>query len=120
MATSIKLIRLKVPTMTELNGKVGFASPATNNTFIRRRGVELIATVALAISLVVAATAVSIGATRAQVLGVVGNGRDASLALAAFLGLVIAGVASMGRRPQWPRAAPCRGAIKPGQRQQMT
>jgi hypothetical protein len=93
MAVSIKLIRLKVPTMTELNGKVGFASPAANNTFIRRRGVELIATVALAVSLVIAATAVSIGATRAQVLGAVGNGRDASLALAAFLGLAMVGVA---------------------------
>jgi len=96
MAVSIKLIRLKVPTMTELDGKVGFASPAANNTFIRRRGVDLIAAVALAVSLVIAATAVSIGATRAQVLGDVGNGRDASLALAGFLGLVIAGVA--GRR----------------------
>jgi hypothetical protein len=87
-----------MPTMTELNGKVGFASPAANNTFIRRRhaGVELIATVALAISLVIAATAVSIGATRAQVLGAVGNSRDASLALAAFLGLVMASIAGMG------------------------
>jgi hypothetical protein len=85
-----------MPTMTELNGKVGFASPAANNTFIRRRaGVELIATVALAISLVIAATAVSIGATRAQVLGAVGNSTDLSLALAALLGLVMAGVAGM-------------------------
>lgn len=83
--------------MTELNGKVGFASPAANNTSIRRRhaGVELIATVALAVSLVIAATAVSIGATRAQVLGAVGNSADASLALAAFLGLVMAGIAGM-------------------------
>jgi hypothetical protein len=85
-----------MPTMTELNGKVGFASPAVDDTFIRRRGVELIATVALAVSLVIAATAVSIGATRAQVLGVVGDGSDASLALAALLGLVLAGVAGMG------------------------
>ena len=84
--------------MTQLNGKVGFVSPAANTTFIRRRhaGVELIATVALAISLVIAATAVSIGATRAQVLGVVGNSRYASLALAAFLGLVLAAAAGMG------------------------
>ena len=83
--------------MTELNGKVGFASPAAENRFIKRRhaGVELIATLALAISLVIAATAVSIGATRAQVLGVVGNSTDASLALAALLGLVLAGVAGM-------------------------
>jgi hypothetical protein len=96
MAASIKLIRLRMPTMTELNGKVGFASPAANNTFIRRRGVELIATVALAVSLVIAATVVSIGATRAQVLGVVGNCRDASLALAALLGLMLASVAGLG------------------------
>ncbi len=84
--------------MKELNGKVGFASPAANNTFVRRRhaGVELIATVALAISLVIAATAVSIGATRARVLGAVGNSADASLALAAFLVLVMAGIAGMG------------------------
>jgi hypothetical protein len=83
--------------MTDLNGKVGFASPAANTTFIRHRhaGVELIATIALAVSLVIAATAVSIGATRAQVLGAVGNSADASLALAAFRGLVMAGIAGM-------------------------
>ena len=83
--------------MTELNGKVGFASPAANDTFIRRchASIELIATVALAISLVIAATAVSIGATQAQVLDAVGNSRDASLALAAFLGLVMAGIVGM-------------------------
>jgi hypothetical protein len=87
-----------MPTMTELNGKVGFASPAANNKFIRRRraGVELIATVALAVSLVIAATAVSIGATRAQVLGVVGNSREASLALAALFALALAGVTGLG------------------------
>jgi hypothetical protein len=98
MAVSIKTDSLEVTTMSELHGKVGFASPAANNTFIRRRrvGVELIATIALAVSLVIAATAVSIGATRAQVLGVVGNSRDASLALAAFLGLIMTGVAAMG------------------------
>ncbi len=89
--------------MTELNGTVGFASSAAKNMVIKRRhaGVELAATVALAISLVIAATAVSIGATRAQVLGVVGNSRDATIALAALLaallGLVIAGAVGIGR-----------------------
>ncbi len=89
--------------MTELNGKVGFASPAAKNTLIkhRRAGVELAAAAALAISLVIAATAVSIGATRAQVLGVVGNSRDATIALAALLaallGLAIAGAVGIGR-----------------------
>ena len=55
-------------TMTELTGKVGFASPITEKTFAKRRrvGVELFATLALAISLVIAATAVSIGMARAQ------------------------------------------------------
>ena len=54
--------------MTELTGRVGFASPIAELTYSKRRnaGVELIATVALAISLVVAATAVSIGMARAQ------------------------------------------------------
>ncbi|HEX8827719.1 MAG TPA: hypothetical protein VF778_06365 [Xanthobacteraceae bacterium] len=53
--------------MTELTGKVGFASPIAHQTFAnRRRGIELFATVALAISLVIAATAVSIGMARAQ------------------------------------------------------
>jgi len=54
-------------TMTELTGKVGFASPIAHKSFAsRRRGIELFATVALAVSLVVAATAVSIGMARAQ------------------------------------------------------
>ena len=56
--------------MTELTGMVGFASPITEKRFSRRRhlGVELLATLALAISLVIAATAVSIGMARAQAL----------------------------------------------------
>jgi hypothetical protein len=54
--------------MTELTGMVGFASPISQKTFSKRRrvGVELFATVALAVSLVIAATAVSIGMARAQ------------------------------------------------------
>jgi hypothetical protein len=54
--------------MIELTDQVGFASPSTEKRFSRRRnlGVEFLATVALAISLVVAATAVSIGMARAQ------------------------------------------------------
>ena len=55
--------------MTELSGTVGFASPKTDRRFSRRRhGVELFATLALALSLVIAATAVSIGMARAQLL----------------------------------------------------
>ena len=54
--------------MIELTGKAGFASPTTEKAFAKRRraGVELFAAVALAISLVIAATAVSIGVARAQ------------------------------------------------------
>ncbi len=56
--------------MTGLTGKVGFASPIAEKAIAKRRrvGVELFATLALAISLVVAATAVSIGMARAQAL----------------------------------------------------
>jgi len=56
--------------MTELAGMVGFASPIDEKTFAKRRraGVELFATLALAVSLLVAATAVSIGMARAQSL----------------------------------------------------
>ncbi len=54
--------------MTGLTGKIGFASPISEKTFAKRRraGVELFATVALAISLVIAATAVSIGMASAH------------------------------------------------------
>ena len=54
--------------MTALTGKVGFASPISEKSLSRKRtaGVELIATLALAFSLIVAATAVSFGVARAQ------------------------------------------------------
>jgi len=54
--------------MAELTGAHGFAPPMTGRTTSRRRnaGIELIATLALAISLMIAATAVSIGMARAQ------------------------------------------------------
>ncbi len=56
--------------MTELSGTAGFASPMTELKFFRRSNaaVELFATLALAVSLLVAATAVSIGMARAQAL----------------------------------------------------
>lgn len=49
--------------MAELTGNHGFAPPRAEQMLSRRRAValELIATVALTVSLVVAATAVSIG-----------------------------------------------------------
>ncbi len=54
--------------MTALTGKVGFASPNSEKSLSRKRtaGIELIATLALAFSLIVAATAVSFGVARAQ------------------------------------------------------
>lgn len=49
--------------MTELTGSPGFAPPLAGKKLSRRRAValELVATVTLTISLVVAATAVSLG-----------------------------------------------------------
>ena len=49
--------------MAELTGNPGFAPPRAEQTLSKRHmaALELIATVALAVSLVVAATAVSIG-----------------------------------------------------------
>jgi len=54
---------LKMTPMTELSGSPGFAAPLAGKTRSRRRAVaiELVATVTLTISLVVAATAVSLG-----------------------------------------------------------
>jgi hypothetical protein len=76
--------------MTELTGKVGFASPRTEQKFSKRRsaGIELLATVALAVSLLIAATAVSIGMARAQALGAVPHSDGTPLAIAVLLGLV--------------------------------
>jgi hypothetical protein len=61
--------------MTELTGKVGFASPISEKVSSRKGtlGVELIATLALAICLIIAATAVSIGMARAQSLASLGT-----------------------------------------------
>jgi hypothetical protein len=58
--------------MTTLTGKVGFASPHSEKALWKKRtlGVELIATLALAVSLIIAATAVSFGVARAQSLTV--------------------------------------------------
>jgi hypothetical protein len=82
--------------MTELTGKVGFASPVTEKKLSKRRaGVELLATGALAVGLVVAVTAVSIGMAHAQAFATVHSSDDASLALAVFLGLVFAGMGGL-------------------------
>lgn len=99
--------------MTELTGKVGFASPALiKKKFSKRRSaIELAATVALAVSLVIAATAVSIGMAHAQALGTVSDNNGANLALVLFVGLLMASlggltaVAAPERRASRNRAA---------------
>jgi hypothetical protein len=47
--------------MAELTGSPGFAPPKSGTTLTRTAAIELIATLGLTISLVVAATAVSLG-----------------------------------------------------------
>jgi hypothetical protein len=82
--------------MTEFAGKVGFASPAAEKKFSKRRaGIELLATLSLAVSLVIAATAVSIGMARAQTFGAVHHSDSAPLALAIFLSLMLAGMGGL-------------------------
>jgi hypothetical protein len=87
-----------MPTMSDFYGKVGFASPAVDSKSVKRRhvAIELVATLALAVSLIIAVTAVSIGAARAQVLGAVAHNKDASLAIGAVVALVMAGLGGMG------------------------
>jgi hypothetical protein len=80
-------------TMTELTGMVGFGSPITEKIFrkSRRASVEIFATVALAVSLIIAATAVSIGMARAQPFHAASSVTAAPLAIASFLGGMMAG-----------------------------
>ena len=80
--------------MTELTGKVGFASPITvrKPTPCRILGIELFATLALVVSLIVAATTVTIGVARAQAFAGLGRGDHAHYAVLIF-GAVMA---SMG------------------------
>jgi hypothetical protein len=83
--------------MTELTGKVGFASPTAGRkvTPCRILGVELFATLALVISLIVAATAVSIGVARAQAFADIGRHSHAPYAVALFVGAVMAGIGGL-------------------------
>jgi hypothetical protein len=57
--------------------------------------VQLIATVALAVSTLVAVTAVSIGFARADVIGAHLGAGNAPLAIALFIGLLIAGFGAL-------------------------
>ena len=79
--------------INDLTGQVGFATPITEKSFAKRRrlGVELFATLALAVSLMIAATAVSIGMARAQTFHAAGPCTAPPLSAASFLGAVVAG-----------------------------
>jgi hypothetical protein len=83
--------------MTELTGKVGYASPVSTKRITRCRivGVELIATMALVVCLIIAATAVSIGMARAQAFATVNRHDHASFAVALFFGAVMAGMGGL-------------------------
>ena len=83
--------------MTELTGKVGFASPVTETRLLRRRilGVEMIAAVALAVCLIIAVTAVSIGMARAQALATIDRHDHTPFAVALFFGAVMAGMGGL-------------------------
>jgi hypothetical protein len=83
--------------MTELTGKVGYASPVSTKRIARCRivGVELIATMALVVCLIIAATAVSIGMARAQAFATVNRHDHASFAVALFFGAVMAGMGGL-------------------------
>jgi len=95
--------------MTELTGKVGYASPVSTKRITRCRilGVELFATLALVVCLIIAVTAVSIGMARAQAFANIGRRDHASFAVALFFGTVMAGMggltAIVAGEPQTPR-----------------
>lgn len=86
--------------------EIGFQHPNAARRRLALRSIalaELITTLALVLSIAVAATAVSIGIARADVLSLPSVGREGSFAVATFLGLLIAGmgviVAAVTRRP---------------------
>jgi hypothetical protein len=83
--------------MTELTGKVGFASPVSTKRITRCRilSIELIATLALVVCLIIAATAVSIGMARAQALANIEQHDHTPLAVALFFGAVMAGMGGL-------------------------
>jgi len=83
--------------MTKLTGPVGFASPVSTKRIKRCRllGIELFATVALAVSLLIAATAVSIGVARAQAFANFHYSDRAPVAVALLFGTVVAGMGGL-------------------------
>jgi hypothetical protein len=83
--------------MTELTGKVGFASPVSTKRITRCRivGVELIATMALVVCLIIAVTAVSIGMARAQALATIDRHDHESFAAALLFGALMVGMGGL-------------------------
>ena len=83
--------------MTELTGKVGYASPVSTKRIARCRivGVELIATMALVVCLIIAVTAVSIGVARAQAFADIGRHDRAPFAVALFFGALMVGMGGL-------------------------
>jgi len=75
---------------------IGFQHPVRRERPLTPRKIafaQLIMTSALVISIAVAATAVGIGIARADVTGTLhSGGHDGTIAIAAFLGLLIAGM----------------------------
>jgi len=83
--------------MTKLTGPVGYASPVSTKQIrhCRLLGIELFATVALAVSLLIAATAVSIGVARAQAFADFSHSNRAPVAVALLFGAVMAGMGGL-------------------------
>lgn len=74
---------------------IGFQHPVRNIRRLMARRIaftELLMTIALVVCLAVALTAVSFGMARADTLSAIVDGRDGALAVATFLGLLIAGI----------------------------
>lgn len=73
----------------------GFGSPSRRWQTAQRNALALIATVALAISTVVAVTVVSIEIARAEISGAAAAESDGQLAIALFLGVVLTGMGGL-------------------------
>jgi hypothetical protein len=80
----------------DLNERAGFDHRTQHEeTAQQRTALALIASAALAVSTAVAATVVSMGIARADMLGGVANGDNAPFAVAVFFGLVLAGMGGL-------------------------
>ena len=82
----------------DLMRRAGIEHPAAQITAPKHRSiafVELVTTVALALSTAVAVTAVSIGIARADVVDAVAKGDGAPFALALLIGLLLSGMGGL-------------------------